>query len=139
MPRSTSAFALLFAALLTSAGCGDDEDPTPIGPSPTQVSEVFTGTLTPFSARVHTFPVQAPGTVTATLTEITPPETVVGLDLGTWTGTACQVNVSRPNTPQTGAVIGTATTVAALCFRIYDITDAGLPAPVPYTVTVTHF
>ena len=140
MPRSTAAFALLFAVLLTSAGCGDDDNNNPITPTPpTQITEVIDGTLTPFSVRVHQFQVQAPGTVSATLTEITPPETVVGLDLGTWTGSACQVTVSRPNNPQGGAVIGTATTVATLCVRIYDVSDAGLPATVPYKITVSHF
>lgn len=138
--RSTAAFALLFASLLASAGCGDDDNNNPIDPTPpTQVTETVNGTLTPFSARVHQFQTQAPGTVSATLTEITPSDTVVGLDLGTWTGTACQVNVARPSTTTGGAVIGTATTVATLCVRIYDVSDTGLPATVPYTITVTHF
>ena len=130
--------ALLAAALLTG-GCGDDDIPTTNPTPPTQLTDTFEDTLTPFSARVHVFVVQAPGTVNVTLTAITPEDTVVGLDLGTWNGVSCQITIARPATSQGGALAGTATTVAQLCVRVYDVNPMGLPAATPYVVTVNHF
>jgi hypothetical protein len=132
--------AVLAAALLPLAACGSDNS-TPTSPTTpaVQVTETLEGDLPPSSGRVHTFAVQSAGTVSATLTEITPSDTVVGLDLGTWTGVSCQINVARPSTAQGQAVAGTATTVATLCIRIYDVSDTGLPASVHYKIDVSHF
>jgi hypothetical protein len=139
MHRWTIVSALLLAVSV-SAACGDDnDDVTPAPTPPPQVTETFQGTLTPASARIHDFRVDNPGSVSATLTEITPSDTVVGLDLGTWTGTTCQITVARRSATQGDGVGGTATTVATLCVRIYDIGDPALGAAVPYTLTVTHF
>jgi hypothetical protein len=136
--RSTIPMLLLAAVMLTS-GCGDDD---PVTPNPTPlipVNEAFEGTLTPFSARNHPFDVQNPGTVTVTLTSITPDTTIVGLDLGTWTGTFCQINVSRPSAGMGATILGTATAAGALCVRIYDVEPDGLPASVTYVINVSHF
>jgi hypothetical protein len=138
MSRVTT-ISVLLLAVVTSAGCGDDDTPPTTPTPPTEITETFEGSLTPFSARIHNFAVGNSGQVSATLTAITPADTTVGLDLGTWSGTFCQVSVARPETKQGDSVPGTATTVAQLCVRIYDVSPNGLPADVPYTITVTHF
>jgi hypothetical protein len=142
MYRSTTLIALLATTVLT-AGCGDDPPPLVAPTPPVSISEEFTGTLTPFSARIHAFVAVTAGQVSATLTEIDQPDpnaaTVVGLDLGTWTGVFCQVTIARPSTIQGGVVNGTATTAGSLCVRIYDVSDTGLPAAVNYKLSVTHF
>ena len=139
MHRSIIASVLLLGAVLASAGCGDDDTPPTTPTPPPQVSITFDGTLTPFSARIHDFPIQNPGTVDATLTTLTPADAVVGIDLGTWNGVSCQITVARASASQGDAVAATATTVARLCVRLWDPSETGLAAPVPYTITVRHF
>ena len=49
------------------------------------------------------------------------PRSPVGLSLGTWTGSACQVVIANDNALQGAIVTGTVTSAASLCVRIYDI------------------
>lgn len=138
MHRSLTALALLTAACL-SVGCGEDELPTTPTP-PAQIAESFSGTLNPFSARNHDFTVQAAGSVTVSITALNPDApTTVGISVGTWTGTACQVVVDRQTAVLNSSVVGTATSGGTLCARIYDSSDSGLAAPVAYTISVLHF
>ncbi len=145
-PRTTGA-SLLLAALLCPAGC-DDNNTTIVAPTPpTNVVDQFSGTLTPFSARIHGFGVMNPGSVSAILTDLAEPDpdpdpdaaTVVGVDIGTLIGSTCQVVVSRVDVTKTQSVTGTATTAGALCVRIYDVSASGLPMPLTYTLTLSHF
>ena len=143
MHRSTTLMTLLLTAMLAAA-CGDDVDLPPVAPTPIDpTSEIFEATLTPLGAKFYVFSTQNAGVVIATLTEIQQldPElpTVVGMDLGTWTGVFCQVTVARPITTQGTVVTATATGAGNLCVRVYDVLDAGLPASVTFKVTVSHF
>jgi hypothetical protein len=142
MQRLMTLFVLLCATALAVPGCGDDPIPTAPTPPP-NLFEPITGTLTPFSVRIHPFTVYNAGTVTATLNTLTPNDplhpTLVGLDLGTFTGSACQVTVSDTQIFASLGISGTATTPATLCVRIYDVSPSGLAEPVTYTITVGHF
>ena len=88
--------SLLVVCLIgAAAACSDDTTTTPTTPTPTTFTEVFSGTLNRNGATSHSFISQASGTVTATLTSVTPDATqVVGLALGTWTGAACQIIIA---------------------------------------------
>jgi hypothetical protein len=145
----TAGASLLLAALLGQPGCHDNNTnviaPTPAPP----VVDTLTGTLTPFSARIHGFVVLNAGLVTATLTDFVEPDpdpdpdnpTVVGLDIGTLVGTTCQVVVSRTDVVVGQAVSGAATAAGNLCVRIFDSSNTGLPSTsgLAYTITVNHF
>lgn len=144
-PRTAGA-SLLLAALLCQPGCEDDT--TIIAPTPpTNVVDTFSGTLTPYSARIHGFGVMNPGSVSAILTELSEPDpdpdpdalTVVGVDIGTLIGSTCQVVVSRVDVTKNQSVTGAATSAGALCVRIYDVSAAGLSMPVNYTLTLSHY
>jgi hypothetical protein len=138
MHRSLTVLVLLTAASL-SAGCGEDE-PLPTPTPPAEITESFTGTLNPFSARNFNFVVQNPGSVTASVTALEPDSpTTVGISVGTWTGTACQVVVDRQDAVLNSTVTGTATQAGSICVRIYDSSENGLPAPVAFTLSVRHF
>jgi hypothetical protein len=141
MHRSSVIAIILAATFLTS--CGDDSQPIIAPTLPDAVTEVFTGTLNPLGSRLHAFNVLNAGTVTATLTDIDQPDpdvaTVVGLDLGTWTGAICQISVARPNVLEAFGVTGSATSSGSLCVRIWDPNQEGLPATVAYTITVSHY
>jgi hypothetical protein len=62
----------------------------------------------------------------------------VGLSLGAWTGSACQVSgISNDAAVQGTVVTGTVTSAAALCVRIYDAAEK-VTATMNYTITVVH-
>ena len=131
--------ALLLAGGLLAAGCGDDPVPiTPPDPVPS-VTEEVTGTLTPFSARTHAFTVQNAGTVAVAVSELDPEDTVVGLLVGTLNGVVCQTAVSTEVASNNGVLNAVARSAGTLCARIYDSSENGLPAPVPYKLTITHY
>ena len=139
MHQSKVRVGLLLACALMVGGCGDD--PEPVAP-PTQVpsiTEEVSGTLTPFSARTHSFVVQNAGTVSVTISGLDPDDTVVGLLIGTMNGVVCQSAVSTELAVNLGTLTALARAAGTLCARIYDSSENGLPAAVPYTLTITHY
>ena len=142
MSRSTLVPFVLLAAALTGA-CGSSLS-NPTGPSnpsaPTQISEAFEGTLTVNGATTYPFAVQQTGTVTATLSALSPDDAIVGLQLGTWNSTtaSCAVpSIYNDNATSGASVIGSATSTANFCVRIADV--GKLAGPTDYVITVTHF
>jgi hypothetical protein len=138
MRRVTLACTLLLPLLI--AACGDDEPAatTPTTPSAT-VTDTFTGTLTRNGGTSHPFPVSgaAGGDVTATLKAVSPDaETVLGMSLGTWNGTACQSVIANDRATVSASLLGRATSTGLLCLRIYDI--GTVTAPQDYEVEVVH-
>jgi hypothetical protein len=140
MRRSISALLLLVILATAAAGCDDDTPtaPTPPAPgTPLTFTETFTGVLNMNGAASFPFTAKTGGSVTATLTTIAPDPTIaVGLLLGTWTGSACQVVVPNDNALQGAVVPGTVTSAASLCVRIYDV--GKVTTPVNFTITVVR-
>jgi hypothetical protein len=135
---------LLFALVTGVAGCNNNNDQTttpttPTTPSTPTTTETFSGTLTKNGATSTAFTATAGGTVTATLTTLLPDGTVpVGLSLGAWTGSACQVSgIANDAAVQGTVVTGTVTAAAALCVRIYDAAEK-VTTTMNYTITVVH-
>lgn len=131
---------LLLATIATgAAACNSDDTTTPpTTPTPPNVTETFTGTLTLNGASTFRFSAAAAGTVTATLTTVGPDATLtIGLSLGNWTGSACQLVVANDAAGQTAAVSGTVTAPATLCVRVYDPASKVTTAA-DFTVTVVH-
>jgi hypothetical protein len=130
---------LLMLGLLATA-CGDDTPTPPTTPNPPTTPPIteplFTGTLRTNGAATYPFTATAGGTITATLTTLAPNSLGIGLSIGTWTGSACQVVIANDNAVQAAVVTGTVTAAANLCVRVYD---AGrLTAPADFTVTIVH-
>lgn len=131
--------AVLLAAAALAVGCGDDPTPIPPGPSVPTITETFEGTLNPFSARTFLFEAQNAGAISVALVAVDPADSIVGLSLGTAGGTTCQAAVSTEFAFQGFTLNGLARTVGIVCARIYDSSENGLAAPVPFTLSVTHF
>lgn len=138
MRRTFYGTVLLMSALLV-AGCDNtvENGSTPTAPAPT-TTETFTGTINVNGASIHTFTIAAAGIVTATLTAVTPDAAVqVGMDLGTWNGSNCQVILTKADAVQGHVLTGQVSGTGTLCARISD--PAGrLTQALSYTLTVVH-
>lgn len=139
MSRLTCALALILAAAATIA-CGDD---TPTGPTPeppTEITDTFSGTLTPSGGVTHPFVVQRAGSVTARITSLDPTDAVIGLSIGPLSGQGCSQAIARDdaNASDRSAITGSANTAGNFCVRVYDAAGT-LRAPVTYAISVTHF
>ena len=86
------------------------------------MTENFTGTLNKNGGVTFPFTATAAGTVTVTLSSLAPDSDAcnIGLSLGTWTGTACQIVIANDAAAQSAIVTGTVTAAASLCARVYD-------------------
>jgi hypothetical protein len=94
--------------------------------------------LTVNGAATHPFAVGEAGPATAALTSLAPnEEAVIGLSLGTWNGTTCQIVLANDSAKQNASVVGDARNAGNFCLRVYDV--GKLTAPTDYSVTVTHY
>lgn len=138
--RSTMAVLVLVAAMTASA-CDDVKDPYEFSPTPVTYTETFTGTLTRGGSAFHPFVVSVSGTVTMTLSSVTPDSTqALGLDIGTWDGTACSpVFGTGSRAAVQGYSFAGSAIVANFCARIYDAASS-IPADttVSYSIKVDH-
>jgi hypothetical protein len=135
---------LLLILAMSVAGCDDSTSNTPNTPTtpstPTTptTTETFTGTLNKNGGITFPFTATAAGTVAVTLSSVAPDATLqIGLSLGTWTGTACQVVIANDAAAQNAIVTGTLTAAASLCVRVYDATEK-VNTAVDFTVSVVH-
>ena len=134
---------LLIALATTLAGCGSCNNTTVTTPTTTTtttptVTETFTGTLNMNGGATFPFTATAAGTITLTLTSVSGDATLpIGLSLGTWTGSACQIVIANDAATQTAVVTGTVTSAASLCARVYD-TGKVTATAVNVTVTIAH-
>lgn len=126
---------LLLGALATGA-CSSDIATTPTSTA-TAVSESFAGTLNKNGALTFQFASLAGG-ITATLTVLSPDSTaVVGLSLGTWSGSSCQVVLTNDSATQATVVSGSVSAAGTLCVRLSDV--GKLAASTAFQVDVVHF
>jgi len=138
MRRPIGFLAVALAAVALGAGaCDDNNSPTlPTNPEPpATVTETFTGTVNPNGAVTHSFSTESAGTLTATLTVVSP-NVKIGLALGTWNGISCKIEIAADAAQQGVTVTGTASALGAFCARIYDVGE--LTENVSYEVRVTH-
>jgi hypothetical protein len=124
---------------MLSAGCNllnnDSTSPT----TPTTVTDTWSNTLAVKGSSLYTFTVASAGTVSVTLTALSPTATVaVGLGLGTPNGTAsCTLSSSTPSaiassTPQ----ITVTENAGTYCAQIYDV--GNLTTASSFTITIVH-
>jgi len=123
-------------ALAGAVGCSDTTTTAPTTPAPT-TTETFGGTLTVNGAVTHQFTATQRGTVTATLTALQPDASaVIGVALGTWNGTTCNILLANDQAVVGAGAAGTVSGVGVLCLRVYDV--GKLTAPATYSIDVTH-
>lgn len=138
----TTVLALTVPAL-SAAGCGTTtttDSTTLVAPTaPTAIIEAFSGTVAVNGATTFTFSAMSAGSVAATLKSITPDSAVLmGLALGTWNGTSCQVVVTNDATTMSGVVVGATSAAGNLCVRVWDSLGK-LTQTQAIEITVTHY
>jgi hypothetical protein len=130
----------LGAALLATTLTACESSPTPPSdptPTPAPTTETFSGSVSPNGAVTFPFTVASAGTVTASLTTVQPDATVaLGLSLGTWNGTLCQIVLANDNALVGTVVTGAVSSLDSLCVRVYD--TGKVTGTMTYTVTVVH-
>jgi hypothetical protein len=131
---------VVLSTALALAACGDTRvDP---GPTPTPITETFTGTLNPAGGATHAFFTLTGGAVKATLTAVGPdPAKNVGFSLGTFnpTSNVCTAVFDNPAALQAFEFSTIASTIGSYCVRIYDNGNVTTDnVPYSYTITVVH-
>ena len=125
-------------ASLMMGGCGNSSDESVVAPPPPTLTDTFSGTLTLNGASTFSFTVNGAGNITAQLTTLSPDSTrPVGISLGTWNGSICQILLPNDNSVQGSLVVGTASTTGSYCVRIYDAAGT-VVNPQMYTIDVFH-
>jgi hypothetical protein len=136
---------LLISVLpILAAGCSDNTDTTPTTPSiPQSTTETFSGVLALNGAATYTFPVATPGAISAALTSLTFADgsagtpLAIGIALGTWNGSICNITLSNDSAVQGSTVPGQVNVLGNFCLRVSDVSGK-VVNPEAYTVTVTH-
>jgi hypothetical protein len=145
-PRLGSRISLAVALLIVAGACGGEDDSVTAPPTSTTATDTFSNILTLNGARVHTFTVTAGGSITALLTNLRVPvdeslpagtPVPVGLSLGTWNGSICQIVLDNPSSLQGSVVVGQTTATGTFCTRIYDATGS-VVEPQSYTIEVSY-
>ncbi len=125
------------ATMILLPACSKDTPTTPTTTTPETVTDTFSGTITANGAATHSFAVKTTGSVTATLTSLSPnAELVVGFGVGTWNGSVCNVVLARDRAVQSTVIYGNVNASGELCVRIYDV--GNVTEPTDYSVTVVH-
>jgi hypothetical protein len=134
---------LLAALLLPLAACSSGSNTTTgiTTPAPATSTDTFSGTLSTNGAATYPFAVQGAGAVSAALQTLTTADgstpVPIGIALGTWNGTVCQLLLTNDSSLQGSTVPGQSTTAGNFCVRVYDASGT-LTQPESYVVVVTH-
>jgi len=127
--------AAVLLAASCAAGCEDNTATTPTSTATT--TQNFSDTLSVNGGETFQFSSTARGTITATVTTLTPDQAVIGIAIGTWNGLFCQQVLVKDDATQGTQLSGTVSAVGNLCLRVYDATGQ-LPGPVSFSVDVSH-
>jgi len=139
MHRGVRRELVTLGLVLLTAGCNNSNSSATTTPtSTTTITESFgPASLTKNGAITWTFAISVGGAVGATLQTVSPDSSiVVGLDLGTWNGTGCQIVLPNNNAQQGTSIAGEIQSAGNLCVRVYDVGNVVHPEAV--SVVVTH-
>src|SRR5262249_14155640 len=136
------ALSSLAVCVLAGAACGGSDNSTPnfVMPTPTLVTESFTGAVAVGGTDFHTFSVANSGAISVTLTAAGPPATIyVGLGVGTPSMATCTLLTNGAVATPAGTTAQLSGTISAgsYCVSVFDIGNQ--TGDITYAVTVTHY
>ena len=132
-------FPLVFClALATVPACGSDSTSPDTGTSTSTITETFSSLIQEKGSATRSFKVDTAGTVGLQLITLSQSGAVVGLALGTFSGTTCTITKSvqtasdgTSNAPQ----ISSSLSAGDYCVRVSDV--GNLNTIVTFTVYIT--
>ena len=128
----------LVVCAAAAAACSNNTTTAPTTPTVSTITDTYSGTLNQNGAASFTFTTSQSGNIQATLTALAPDSAVlVGLSLGTWNGTSCQIVLANDKATQFSSITGTVSSSGSLCVRIYDV--GKIVDPTTYEIQVIHF
>ena len=135
--RLRGTLSLVALTALAGAACETTTSP-PITDPPPRTEFTVTGSLGINGANTHQFTTTIPGEISVRLQALSPVETAtIGMGLGFWTGTSCNVLIADDEAIENELLIGTGTAAGVFCVRVYDV--GKLAAPTDYTLALMHF
>jgi hypothetical protein len=140
MRRSSVVFlsrAALLALALAGAACDNGDEPI-TAPTPTLVTEEFTGSVTLNGAVSHGFNVSTAGSTVAEITAIDPAGSFIGFQMGTWSGVVCTAVLSNDAGTLASVLSARTQSAASLCVRLHDPNGTLTDKTVTYRVKVVH-
>jgi len=142
--RLLPVLAVLALAVSACSNSSDSSLSTVTSPTPTVVTDTFSGSIGQNGTAVHPFTVTSSGyTLLAGYTSISPASVAaLGLGIGSWDGTAstCGLNLSQNDVARSGstALSGTANS-GSFCIRVYDAGNLTEGVTATYTLQVQHY
>lgn len=134
--RLGRALSVVALAVTAAAGCETTTSPPP-PPQPDPTTFSLSGTITLNGATTHHFPTGR-GEIDVRLKVLAPVDSVIiGMAIGVWTGTTCNLAIADDNAVFNALLIGTATAAGEFCVRMYDV--GKLTDLTDYTIDITHF
>jgi hypothetical protein len=134
--RLRRALSLVALAAVAAAGCETSTSPPPPPVVDPEVKS-FSGTIALNAATTHHF-ATGPGEISVRLQVLAPVQTVtIGMAMGLWTGTSCNVVIADDQAIFNALLIGTANEAREFCVRMYDV--GKLTDVTEYTIEVKHF
>jgi hypothetical protein len=135
---------MLVALALATSGCTNNSNNTTTGPTPTLVTETFTGSLGQGGTDIHNFTVNSDGNqLLAGFTTIGPAAvTALGVGIALWdaTSSTCGLNQSQNGSATVGSTAISATAGSGpYCVRIYDGGNITAGTTATYTLQVQHY
>jgi hypothetical protein len=137
MYRLIFRLAPLVAVLVVASGCGNNNSVV-APPTDTTVTDTFSGTLSLNGSASFNFTVAGVGNITAQLSSLTPDAAnPIGLSLGTWNGSICQIVLVNDASVQGSVVVGASSAAGQFCIRVYDAAGT-VTVPQAYIIDVAH-
>jgi hypothetical protein len=137
------AFLIALLTALASASCGTGTTTSPTSTTPLRTDEVFGGQLGVGDSHFYSFTAVSPGTTDVTLVSLRPVGVktstlapVVGLGLGTPSGTTCALSSALNTAPALSRQLSVTTDVSTYCVMIADV--GNLTDTVDYTIRIVH-
>ena len=134
--KHTTVLATALLMTLASAGCNEPVTPTsPTTPTTSPVVDTFASQLPPLGTATRAFSMRETGTVSVTLTNVSPASIVgVGVGIPRADGFGCNLAHSVETGAGSSPHIETTADKGSYCVKVYD--PGRLPGPVSFSVTI---
>jgi len=141
MKRLNAGVLALSAITVLGTGCSNNQTPTsPTAATTASGTEVFASFITAGGTASHTFTVAQAGTISLTLTSLTPASTVgLGVGVTGGTGLTCSLSRSVDASPTSDATpqLAEAVDAGTYCVQVFDPGTVTAPGT-QFSVTIEH-